>query len=152
MSVFLLAVSILGCDQDDFDYDQVNATDDVVSIEVGGELLPDVFTDLHSSTGQVVIGEVSIDPGGGPAGTEHQVFVSMFDDYVSLVDHASVETSSEGRGARSFDMDPDSAEEGLFQLVIVSVADEGEARMDSFTIQLWEVIEDDDLLGFIPGL
>ncbi len=147
----LLALTVLGCNQDDLTYDQVNATDDVVAIEVGAELLPAVTLELHSSTGQVVIGQVTVDPGGGPADTEHEVFVDMDDDYVGLVDHASVETESDGRGSRAFDMDPDSAEEGLFKLVIVSVAEEGEARTDSFTIQLWELIEDDDLLSFLPG-
>ena len=151
MSGLLLALSVLGCDRDDLTYDQINATDDVVEIAVGGEVLPAITLDLHSSTGQVVIGEVTVDPGGGPADTEHEVYVTIDDDYVGLVDHASIATASEGRGARDFDMAPDSAEEGLFHLVIVSVADDGEARTDSFTIQLWEVIEDDDLLSFLPG-
>ncbi len=151
MFATLLLGSFLACDQEDFSYDQVNATNDVVEIEVGSDLLDAVTMDLHSSTGQVVIGQVTVDPAGGPADTEHEVYVSMVDDYVALVDHASVETASDGRGSRTFDMDPDSAEEGLFKLVIVSVAEEGEARTDSFTIQLWEQIEDDSLLSFLPG-
>lgn len=151
MPGLLLMSIVLGCNQDDLTYDQVNAADDVVEIEVGAELLPAITFELRSSTGQVVIGEVTVDPGGGPADTEHEIYVDIDDDYVALVDHASVETSSDGRGSRDFDMDPDSAEEGLFKLVIVSVADEGEARTDSFTIQLWEIIEDDDLLSLLPG-
>ena len=147
----LLALSLLACDRDDLTFDQINAADDVVAIEVGSEVLPAVTLDLHSSTGQVVIGEVTVDPGGGPGDTEHEVYVTIDDDYVALVDHASIATSSDGRGSREFDMDPDSAEEGLFKLVIVSVAEDGEARTDSFTIQLWEIIEDDDLLSFLPG-
>jgi hypothetical protein len=152
VGTWLLAVCLLGCNQDGYDYDQVNATDDVVSIEVGAELSPLVTLDLHSSTGRVVIGTVTVDPGGGPAETEHEVYVTMLEEYVGLVDHASVSTSSEGRGSREFEMDPDSAEEGLFKLVIVSVADDGEVRTDSFTIQLWEFIEDDELLSFLPSL
>lgn len=150
MGTWLIALTVLGCNQDDVEYDPINAPDDVVMIDVGVDVLPAVTVELHSSTGQVVIGEATVDPGGGPGGTEHQVYVTLYDDYVGLVDHASVETSSEGRGERSFDMDADSAEEGLFKLVIVSVANEDESRTDSFTIQLWELIEDDQLLSVLP--
>ncbi len=146
-----LVLGALGCNEADTEYEQVNAVDDVVEIEVGiDEVLEAVTVLLYSSTGSVEIGEVTVDPGGGPADTEHQVLVIMDEDYVALVDHATVETSSDGRGSRSFDMDPDSAEEGIFQLVIVSVAEEGEARTDSFTVQLWEQLEDDELLSILP--
>ena len=47
-------------------------------------------------------------------------------------------TDSGDRGEDEYDLEADSADEGLFQIVLVSVGDEGESREDTFTIRVWE--------------
>ena len=60
--------------------------------------------------------------------------------YKEEVDRASVVIDSPGRGVEEYDMDPDSADEGLYKLTLVSVGSEGELRNDVVRIKLWEEI------------
>lgn len=86
------------------------------------------------------VGQLDISPCGGPIGTEHQIVVRLNPIYKEEVDRASVEIDSPGRGVEEYDMDPDSADEGLYKLTLVSVGSEGELRNDVVRIKLWEEI------------
>lgn len=120
-------------------YEQFNAPDDALSIEVGvAELLDPVTIDLWSNTGEVVVGAATVDPGGGPGGTIHNIVVEVFDDYEDVVDRASVRTDSGDRGEDEYDLTRDYADEGIYKLEIQSVADDGEVRTDTLTIRLWD--------------
>jgi len=139
--------ALLACEEDaEPTYEQYNADDESVAIEVGAdEELADVATSLHSSTGEVEIGAATVGPGGGPIGTLHTVIVEVFDEYASDIARASVRTASGDRGEDEYDLDADSTGEGIWKIEIQSVGEEGEVREDTLTFRLWkEVVEEDD--------
>jgi hypothetical protein len=137
-----LALGAAACNQDaEVLWDQFNATDDSVQIEVGiDEVLDPVEIVLHSSTGEVEVGLATVDPGGGPVGTLHEVVVVVADDYADIVDRASIRTDSGDRGEDEYDLDQDSAEEGVYKLTIESDGAAGEVRTDTLTFRLWDEI------------
>lgn len=139
-------VLLLGCKKEAGpSYTQFNGTDDSLTIEVGVEdLLDPVQIELTSSTGEVVVGTTTVDPGGGPAGTEHAIVVIIDDLYEHIVDRVSVRLDSGDRGEDEFELQQDSADEGVWKLTLVSVADEGELRQDTLTVRCWDEEEDDD--------
>jgi hypothetical protein len=135
----LLAVLLACTESDEVTYAQFNAETDQISIQVGsGEVLDATSVSLYSTTGTVEIGTATADPGGGPIGTEHTLTVEVYDDWENDVSRVSVRTDSGDRGEDEYDLEADSADEGLFQIVLVSVGDEGESREDTFTIRVWE--------------
>ena len=140
MSAFLAAALLLACTAEEEPvYEQFNAPDDILTVEVGAaELLPPVSIELWSNTGELPVGSASVDPGGGPGGTIHSIVVEVSDDYQDIVDRASVRTDSGERGEDEYDMVRDYADEGIYKLEIQSVADEGEIRTDTLTIRLWD--------------
>lgn len=140
-------LALLGCTADEeTSYDQYNDADESVVISVGtAEFLPAVSVALHSSTGAVEVGLGSVDPGGGPVGTVHTVLVEVFDEYASSVSRASVRLDSGERGVDEYDLDADSAGEGIWVLELESVGESDESREDTLTFRLWsEVVEEDD--------
>lgn len=117
-----------------FNWDQ-----DRVEIEVtDGDVGEPVTADLHSTTGNEVVGSVSVDPGSGPVGTDHTVVIEVFDDWQEQVDRATTATDAGDRGATEHEMVRDSADHGLWQLVLRSLGEEGETRTDTFTFRLYE--------------
>lgn len=140
MLTLLLAVSLLACKKDEeITYDQFNASDDQVEVQVGvEEELDPVSTDLHSSTRELVIGWAEVRPGGGPIGTSHEIVVVIDDEYQNLVDRVSVRTDSPDRGEDEYDLDQDSADEGYYKTALVTRGAEGEVRTDVLTFRLWD--------------
>ena len=151
LSVLFCGGLWVGCEEDaDPNWVQFNATEDQVEVQVGVDsLLDDVSVLLYSSSGQeagVEVGTASVSPGGGPIGTEHLIVIEVYDDYQDTVGRATVRTDSADRGEDEYDLDPDSADEGIYTTTLVSVGDEGEQRIDTFTFRLWydseEEVED----------
>lgn len=143
---FVWALPLASCkDSTEPVWEQFNATTDTCAVEVGAaELLEAATTVLHSSSGEVEVGTATVDPGGGPVDTEHRITVQVDDAWEATVDRASVRTDSGSRGEDEYDMDADSADEGLYVLTLVSVGDPGETRTDVLTIRLWENTNDDE--------
>jgi len=141
-------LTLFACSEDvEVVYAQFNADTDVVTVQVGVEQTTEpVEIALHSTTGTVEIGTALIDPGGGPIGTEHVVIVEVSDDWENQVVRATVSADAGDRGEDEYTMEPDSADEGMYQLTLVSVGEEGEVRDDILTIRLWEedLSEQDD--------
>lgn len=136
----LFGICLLGLacgDDEESNLTQFNALDDIFKIEVGP---PEVGTDqtieLHSSTGQVVIGSATISPGSGPVGTEHQLVVIVDNTWEGQVEQVRLEVDSGERGIEDFILSRDSADPGYHILDVVSVGEENETRTDTFTIQL----------------
>jgi hypothetical protein len=142
----LAVLAPLSCNEDDeTTYVQFNADDDELSVDVGAdEVGPAETIDLHSTTGEVVIGSASVDPDAGPIGTEHVIRVQIDDAYENIVDKVTVRTDSGSRGEDEYDMVADSADEGFYKLTIVSAGADGEHRTDILTIKVWDVEDDDD--------
>ena len=135
-----------GCNKDnEIKYDQYNADNDSLTIEVGiDELLDPVEIGLMSSTGQVEVGLARVDPGGGPIGTNHDIVIEVYDAYQDVVDRASVRLKSPNRGSDEADLEQDSADEGVYLITLESVGDEGEQRVDTLTFRLWTVSENQE--------
>ena len=150
--LFLL-VAAAGCNKDsEPTYTQFNEADENLEIDVGAaKKEPLEAIELYSSTGEVTVGIASVDPGGGPIGTEHVIVVEVENAYENIVDRVSVRTSSAERGDDEYDMDPDSADEGFYKLTLVSVGKPGEVRTDTFTIKLWDEDGDTDTAGKDTG-
>ena len=145
MTLLILA-GLLGCNKaEEVLYEQYNHDNDILTVSVGTEdILDPVSIDLYSSSGLVVIGSSTIDPGGGPIGTEHEIQVVILDDYKEDVARVSLRTDSPGRGEDEYDLDQDSAEEGYFKTILESVGEPGEQRTDDLTIRVWSAIETDE--------
>ena len=97
-----------------------------------------------SSTGQVEVGLARVDPGGGPIGTNHDFVVEVYDEYQDVVDRASVRLKSPGRGEDEYDLEQDSADEGVYLVTLESEGAEGEQREDLLTFRLWTISENQE--------
>lgn len=136
--VFIAGLLPSSCANGDDDDVRFNADDTIeVSITASTDLGEAVTADLHSTTGAVVIGTVTVDPGSGPVGTDHVVTVLVDDEFADEVDRADVLTDAGDRGIEEHSMVQDSAETGLWVRTLTSVGETGEARTDTFTIELW---------------
>lgn len=131
---------LLACNKDgEIKYVQFNAKDDNVTVSVGvPEELPAVTAELHSSTGEVIVGTVEVSPSGGPIGTTHDIVVIVDNENEDQVDRVTVRTDSPGRGEDEYKLTQDSADEGYYKMQLVSVGAEGEQREDVLTIRLWQ--------------
>lgn len=140
MTPLLYLASFLACSNStEITYTQFNGPDDTVTIQVGvAELLDPVSADLTSTTGEVVVGQVDVDPGGGPIGTEHAIVVEVYDAYQQIVDRVSVRLDSGARGEDEFELEQDSADEGVWKLTIVSAGDTNEVRDDTLNVRCWD--------------
>lgn len=154
----LLAVLplLVACNGDDeISYVQFNSDSDLISVEVGvDELLPAVTEDITSSTGEVAIGTVTIDPGGGPIGTNHDIVVVIGDDWEVQVDRVSVlpyPVSVEDSGSFEYDLEQDSADEGYYKTILESVGAPGEVRTDTFAIRVWQAEDTERTDGTTDG-
>ncbi len=141
VGVALLLLSAVACNKDEgIQYDQYNSTNDTMSLQVGTDVLLDpIEIPLMSSTGQVEVGLARVDPGGGPIGTNHDFVVEVYDEYQDVVDRASVRLSSQRRGADEYDLEQDSADEGVYLITLESEGSEGEVREDMLTFRLWTI-------------
>ena len=137
----LLGVSFVACNKDEgIQYDQYNATNDTLTLQVGTETVLDpVEISLMSSTGQVEVGLARVDPGGGPIGTNHDFVIEVYDEFQDVVDRASVRLKSPGRGEDEYDLEQDSADEGYYKTILESVGDAGEVRTDTFLVRVWQI-------------
>jgi len=152
---FALFIGIAGCgDDEETEYRLFNCEDDFTLMYVGvqdimtGEACNgvDAITLLSSScelperpNGNEV-GVANITPCGAPVGTEHQIVVQVNSLYQDQVDRISVRINSGDRGEDEYEMEPDSADEGLYKLTLESVGSEGELRNDTIHFNLWEEI------------
>jgi len=128
-----------------------NAPDDEVDVQVGGDLLDPVTIDLWSTTGAVLVGDASVDPGGGPVGTDHGVAVNVLDDWEEVVGRVTVTTRTDDRGEEEHVLRQDSADHGYWHVVLTSVGTEGEQRTDVFDVALLVAEEDEPYVQFDTG-
>ncbi|MED5369897.1 MAG: hypothetical protein VX899_02680 [Myxococcota bacterium] len=142
-SLTALFLGAADCSSSEQDLSRFNQ-EDSFDVSIGQEILPVADVVLFSSTGSVEVGSATLDPGGGPVGTLHTLQVWVDADYADQVDAASVQVDSGERGTRTLDLVPDSADERLYWLELQSVGEEGEVRTDTFTIQLWDALDEDD--------
>jgi hypothetical protein len=135
-----ILLSFIACEQDEeITYSQFNASNDSMSIYIGvEELLPSSSIDLNSTTGLIIVGTAQVDYSGGPVNTTHTFTVNILDEYEDQVNRVSVLVDSGSRGDEEYEMIADSADEGLFQIELVSVGVPEEQREDIFTFRLWE--------------
>ena len=157
----LVVAAAVGCNKDDeVTYTQFNAENEFVEIDVGIAEIPkkpksnepkSATIVLHSSTGEVTVGGAAVRPAGGPIGTEHEIVVIVEDAYENLVDRVSVRTNSDSRGEDEYDLEPDSADEGFYKPILVSVGEPGEVRTDTLTFRLWDEDDDEDSAGRDTG-
>ena len=128
------------CKPNDVEYLRFNGND-VIQVEVtaGDTVGVPVTIDLTSSSGAIVVGTATVDPGSGPVGTRHEVSVQVANAYEEIVERVTLEVDSGQRGLAEFELSQDSADHGYWWLELESVGEPGETRTDSFTIVLWEV-------------
>lgn len=133
----------LNCDKGpDTEWVQFNGTDDHAELAVTAatEVGETMVVDLTSTTGNTVIGSLTIDPGSGPVGTSHSLTVEVFDDWEDTVTRVTMSLDSGVRGAAEFDMEQDSADPGYWVLDLTSYGVQDEERTDAITIRLWELV------------
>ena len=123
-------------------YALFNHADDSMVIYIGEEAMPSHTVELTSSTGDNVIGQATVDPQGGPCGTEHTIIVVVADEYEDQVDRVTVLTDSGERGTDEYDLEQDSADEGYYKLTLQSSGEPGETREDTLYFKLYELVQD----------
>ena len=135
----LFGVLFIACDESSDDsYNLFNSDTDQFEVSIGIEEETEVETlDLHSSTGQVIVGTATLSPGGGPIGTEHQLVIEVENTWETDVTQVILMIDSGDRGTKEYVLDRDSADAGYHQIDIQSVGEEGEVRTDLFIIQLY---------------
>jgi hypothetical protein len=135
----LFGVLFIACDESSEDnYNLFNADTDQFEVRIGIEEETDAQShELHSSTGQVIVGTAILNPGGGPIGTEHQLVIEVDNTWETDVTRVVLMIDSGDRGTKEYTLDRDSADAGYHQIDIQSVGEEGEVRTDLFTIQLY---------------
>lgn len=135
----LFGVLFFACEEsEEGNYDLFNSETDQFEVSVGIEEEAEaLIIELHSSTGQVIVGTATLSPGGGPVGTEHQLVVEVEDTWETEVSKAILVIDSGDRGEKEYLLNRDSADAGYHQVDIQSVGDVGEVRTDIFTIQLY---------------
>jgi hypothetical protein len=137
----LLSLGIFDCATVGVDLVRFNSEDDEIRVEVTASLdVGDAVTgDLLSTTGAVVVGEVTVEPGSGPVGTLHVVTIDIDDEYEDIVVRTSLSIDAGVRGLDDFDLTRDSADSGLWRLELESSGVDDETRTDVFTVELFEV-------------
>ncbi|MCB9665533.1 MAG: hypothetical protein H6732_15585 [Alphaproteobacteria bacterium] len=122
---------------------QFNGEDEVpLQVTAKGPVGEAREVDLTSTTGETVIGTLTIDPGSGPVGTVHRVTVRVGAAWADRIEEAELEADAGERGARTLAFEPDSADERLWVLNLKSVGTDGEARKDVFRVYLYELVEE----------
>ena len=134
--VLVLAAACTG--GDDEGWIAYNADGESLEIQVTAEPAVDEIATriLTSTTGAVNVGEVRVDPAAGPVGTDHEIRVIVNDEYEESVERVTIETSGD-RGDQTHLAIQDSADHGLWRVVVTSLGEEGETRTDTFTTRLW---------------
>jgi len=141
-----LALALLvaaGCDGDDtIGLVRFNNAEDTLQIRVTPSEPPGapVERELRSNTGATLIGQASVDPGNGPVGTEHRIFVEIDDDYAEKVIRVRVVATGD-RGEQRHPLLRDSARQGVWQLDVRSYGQADEARTDTFALELWRAAD-----------
>ena len=137
-----IGLSLFACEETEEDPNQFNAHDESLEILVGiSDILEDTSRTLYSTTGLVDIATATITPGGGPVGTNHQIQVLIFEDYMENVQEVLIDIDSGSRGTQQYTLTPDSAQPSLYVLELESVGEEGEERTDHFRFSLWDLPE-----------
>lgn len=140
-----LLLLLAGCPKGTDDgFERFNAEDDAVEVQVTASdaLGEAVSAPLRSTTGEVEVGSVTVTPGSGPVGTEHEIRVEVLDAYETEVDRVTAELDAGARGTETVTFRQDSADHGLWVVDVVSRGEEGEERTDTFTIGLWRATEE----------
>ena len=109
-----------------------------IEVTAGDELGEPLSIDLNSTTGAEVVGSATATPGSGPVGTEHALRVEVLEAWEDQVTRVAVSADSGSRGTELFELRQDSADYGLWVLDLRSSGEEGEARQDIWTIQLFQ--------------
>lgn len=142
----VLVLPVLGCDEDEtITYTLFNCEEDSTFVRVGAE--SDVTGDdcegddllqLTSSSCEVNVGQATVSPCGGPIGTEHEIVVKVNSTYSHEISKVTAVLESGQRGEDSYTLTPDSADEGLYKVTLISVGSENEQRDDLLRIKLWK--------------
>lgn len=139
-------LALFGCEEDAATtYSLFNCEDDYSFVSVGeDEIISGDACDgadqieINSSSCEVSVGQATISPCGGPTGTEHEIVVRVNSTYSHQIAKVTVQLESGQRGDDEYKLTPDSADEGLYKITLISVGSEGEERDDLIRIQLWE--------------
>ena len=142
----LFAALLCGCGEDDpISYSLFNCEEDSTFVHVGeAEILSGDDCDggdllqLRSSSCEVSVGQASISPCGGPIDTEHEIVVNVNSTYTHEISKVTAVLESGQRGEDEYTLTPDSADEGLYKITLISVGSEGEQRDDLLRIKLWK--------------
>jgi hypothetical protein len=147
---FVAFLAPIGCEEDEtIEYRLFNCEEDHTFVHVGeaevltGEACDGADTlELHSSSCEVSVGLATVSPCGAPIDTEHEIVVKVNSTYSHQIAKVTATLESGSRGEEEYKLTPDSADEGLYKVTLISVGSEGEQRDDLLRIQLWE--EDPD--------
>jgi hypothetical protein len=129
-----------GCDEvEEANWIAFNASTDGVNVVVGAKKTgPAVVADVHSTSGSVVVGAFSVDPGAAPFGTEHLVTVNVEDTWSEVVGRVTVSVDAGDLGIEEYTLRQDSANHGYWWVEVLSVDDGSSSREDEFTATLWQ--------------
>ena len=145
-NTLVLGALLGGCNEEDpISYSLFNCEEDSTFVHVGEtEILSGDACDggdllqLRSSSCEVSVGQASISPCGGPIDTEHEIVVKVNSTSSHEISKVTAVLESGQRGEDEYTLTPDSADEGLYKVTLISVGSEGEQRDDLLRIKLWK--------------
>jgi hypothetical protein len=147
----LLTVAVSGCKKDDeIVWDRFNWDKDLLEVDITrDDLLGDPReSDLWSSVAKKSdnnepVGSAVVEPGSGPIGTHHDLYVYIGEDFEEAVGRASIEVDSGPRGLVEYELQRDPAYIGTWGITIESLGSVGESRIDTIKILLWSESTED---------
>lgn len=136
-----ISVAVLSACNAEPEWVPFNAEGETVELRVTAEeaLGAAATRDLNSTTGAVVVGSVTVDPGSGPVGTDHRITVRVLDTWAEIVRRVTLDVDSGARGLESFELEQDSADLGGWVVSLTSLGDPGETRTDVITVGLFSL-------------
>lgn len=118
-----------------------------LEVEVGGtDLLPPQETFAGGQVAEdLSVASVTLDPGGGPVGTEHSLRVAVEEAFEAEVQRVTVRVDAGEYGSDLFELEQDPAFMGEWGITLESLGEASDGpRTDTLTVRLWVPTEDDN--------
>jgi len=118
---------------------------------------------LLSAVGRIEVGFAEIEPGCAPLGSDHVLFVEVYDEYQDLIDEARVtaipqavsdldgDGEDEARDRSTYVIPRDGADSGVFAITLRSRGARGEMREDRWRVSLLVFAEEEERDGGLLG-
>lgn len=149
----LLLLASSGCQGEELVWVPFNASGQRIEVLVNDDCSGsdgETTLELESSLSKRHVGDAVVTPPCGPVGTEHEIAVEVFDEWQDLVGRVTVESLSgrasdldgdgdqDRRDSAEYTLRQDSADIGVWAIMLQSLGNDSESRTDRLELVLWQ--------------